>query len=76
MEFKLPDTFAKVKIFSSEVSDGPMNRLLKEGGGNFRKFLKRIGVNKPLASGGQPHRKRIEIIKKSAFYFKFKNKRL
>jgi len=68
MEFKLPDTFAKVKIFSSEVSDGPMNRLLKEGRDSFRKFLKKIGANKPLASGGQPRHSQIEIIKKSAFY--------
>lgn len=68
MEFKLPKSFEGVRIFSSEITDGPMNRLLEEGRRNAPKFLRKIRASKPFSSAGQPHRNLIKIIEKDGFY--------
>ena len=83
MEFKLPRDFGGVRIFSSEVSDGSMD---KEGiGKNLPKFLKknkekicvkgtfefhpRKPANSPaIAYSEQIHSNKIKLIKKPGYY--------
>jgi len=68
MEYKLPPSFAGVRIFSSERQDGPMNWANREGRENLARFLRQIGATKPLCTAGQPHRTAVRLILKPGRY--------
>ncbi len=66
MEFKLPGGFNGVRIFSSEILDGPMDKgNIKE---NLPKFLKNNSLLSTLAYSEQIHNRKIKLIKTPGYY--------
>ena len=68
MDFKLPPSFKRVKIVSSEIKDGSMSRRAKEGRRNLENFAGSFGIVKPVCICGQPHRDILQFVEKAGVF--------
>ncbi len=68
MKYNLPQDFARVSIFSSEISDGIMAMGTEEGRQNAKKFLNKTGAKPALCHMTQIHENRIILIDHGGLY--------